>query len=337
LKWQLYLLLEGDENNAILLEEDVLPLPTAGVLTELDTTKFPNGRHRLRLRVVRRDGNYDEYFRTMTIDNQAISVVNGIVKPVEGETIFGIVTIKGFADDPNFDSWDIDLLVEGDEKRPVQLKRDSIPNRTGDTFTRLDTTTLSNGMHRLRLRVVTKDGNYKEYFRTFTVNQNVTAVPTQAPRETRTPRPPTSVALKPQNQIASPSEGETVSGLVPITGFADDENFSAWQLDLLFKGDAQRVNLLEMSKKRMSGEPFTTLDTRSLPNGRHVLRLRIIRLDESFDEILSTINVANPEKVAAPTPRGCDEPLQFATFGHVFVSRLFNRVVPLINGLCVLI
>ena len=36
---------------------------------KIDTTAFPNGEHALRLRVVRGDGNYDEYIVKFTIAN----------------------------------------------------------------------------------------------------------------------------------------------------------------------------------------------------------------------------------------------------------------------------
>jgi hypothetical protein len=34
-----------------------------------NTANFPNGEHVLRLRVVHRDGNYEEYFSRVTIAN----------------------------------------------------------------------------------------------------------------------------------------------------------------------------------------------------------------------------------------------------------------------------
>ena len=65
-KWQLDLLL-GDHATFLALGEQ--PLPQEGVLTTLDTTRYPNGSHRLRLRVVREQQNYDEYTVTIRIDN----------------------------------------------------------------------------------------------------------------------------------------------------------------------------------------------------------------------------------------------------------------------------
>ena len=69
-KWQLDLLLDGDEDNVIFLAvgEEPAWAPTQ-MVEALDTTIYPNGNHRLRLRVVRSDTNYDEYFTSLTIRN----------------------------------------------------------------------------------------------------------------------------------------------------------------------------------------------------------------------------------------------------------------------------
>ena len=69
-KWQLDLLLDGDADNVIFLAvgEEQLWEPTP-LVEALDTTIYPNGDHRLRLRVVRSDTNYDEYFTNITFRN----------------------------------------------------------------------------------------------------------------------------------------------------------------------------------------------------------------------------------------------------------------------------
>ncbi len=66
-KWQLDLLLNGDENNSTYIA--FAPWPLWGDLATLDTTKYPNGKHKLRLRIVRQGANYDEYFLTININN----------------------------------------------------------------------------------------------------------------------------------------------------------------------------------------------------------------------------------------------------------------------------
>ncbi|MCB0238556.1 MAG: hypothetical protein KDH08_07890, partial [Anaerolineae bacterium] len=68
-KWQLDLLPANQTDQVVFLSLSEQPLPTTGDLAVLDTTHFPDGDYKLRLRVVRRDGNYDEYYRDIVIAN----------------------------------------------------------------------------------------------------------------------------------------------------------------------------------------------------------------------------------------------------------------------------
>jgi tetratricopeptide (TPR) repeat protein len=66
-KYQLDLLLNSDEGQVTNI--GVGWWPAWGTLKTFDSTQYPNGEHELRLRVVREGANYDEYFRTITIQN----------------------------------------------------------------------------------------------------------------------------------------------------------------------------------------------------------------------------------------------------------------------------
>ncbi|MEZ4675587.1 MAG: L,D-transpeptidase [Caldilineaceae bacterium] len=68
-KWQIDLQLNGDPDQTTFVAVSETQQPTLGLLTTLDTTLYPNGNHRLRLRVVHSNLNYDEYFTSITIDN----------------------------------------------------------------------------------------------------------------------------------------------------------------------------------------------------------------------------------------------------------------------------
>ena len=68
-KWQLDLLLDGNEQQAHFIALGEEPLAELGELTKLDTTSFHNGKHLLRLRVVYLGLNYDEFFTPITIAN----------------------------------------------------------------------------------------------------------------------------------------------------------------------------------------------------------------------------------------------------------------------------
>jgi serine protease Do len=66
-KWQVDLLLEGTRETY--LGSGAYSVPAPADLLLLDTAQYPNGSHVLRLRVVRKDGNYDEFFAPITIRN----------------------------------------------------------------------------------------------------------------------------------------------------------------------------------------------------------------------------------------------------------------------------
>jgi hypothetical protein len=66
-KWQLDVLVGGQDASFLAVGEQ--PLPSPGSLLAWNTANYPNGEHVLRLRVVHRDGNYDEYFSRVTIAN----------------------------------------------------------------------------------------------------------------------------------------------------------------------------------------------------------------------------------------------------------------------------
>jgi hypothetical protein len=66
-KWQLDLLLNGSDATFLGLGE--APAPAPSPLLTWDSARYPNGDHTLRLRVVRRDGNYDEYYVPVRLQN----------------------------------------------------------------------------------------------------------------------------------------------------------------------------------------------------------------------------------------------------------------------------
>ena len=64
---QLDVLVNGQSPTFLSLGEQ--PAATPGDLFLWDTTSLPDGDHVLRLRVVRRDGNYDEFFVPVNVRN----------------------------------------------------------------------------------------------------------------------------------------------------------------------------------------------------------------------------------------------------------------------------
>ncbi|MEA3338262.1 MAG: polysaccharide deacetylase family protein [Chloroflexota bacterium] len=68
-KWQLDILPAGNTQATSFVALGETPLPAGGLLTRLDTARFPDGNYSLRLRIVSQDGNYDEFHVRMAIAN----------------------------------------------------------------------------------------------------------------------------------------------------------------------------------------------------------------------------------------------------------------------------
>jgi uncharacterized surface protein with fasciclin (FAS1) repeats len=105
----------------------------------------------------------------------AADTKNGITTPKDGATVSGAVDVTGYASDPNFSKWQLDLLPGGDPNAAIFL---ALGNTPGDFSYSLNTLPLPNGEHALRLRVVKNDSNYTEYTNKFTIsNGAATAKP----------------------------------------------------------------------------------------------------------------------------------------------------------------
>jgi peptidoglycan/xylan/chitin deacetylase (PgdA/CDA1 family) len=191
-KWQVDLLLAGEEATFLAYGED--PQVQPGLLTSLDTTRYPNGDHLLRLRVVHDGMNYDEYFTPLTIANPTnpdqsqptptpstaqtsptptptalpAAPPNGLF--VEGGVLRGGVPVHGVATHPTFRKWQLDLLITGDQNRERFLALGEEPVTGRSLLTTLETADFPNGTHSLRLRVVHSNLNYDEYFRQITIH-----------------------------------------------------------------------------------------------------------------------------------------------------------------------
>lgn len=196
MKWQLDVLPgnKADEAAFLALGE------TQGAFTyTLDTMNLPVGENGLRLRVVRPDSNYSEYFVKFMVGEEAAApakpeampeskpepkpvetpepaapaaeaesdeMMNGITAPKADEKITGTFAVMGYANDPAFAKWQLDLLPGAMEDAASFLAYGA---KAGEFSYDLDTTALENGEYALRLRVVRADGNYSEYVTKFAV------------------------------------------------------------------------------------------------------------------------------------------------------------------------
>jgi hypothetical protein len=103
----------------------------------------------------------------------------GFTSPASGATASKTITVAGYASDPHFLKWQLDLLPGGDANAGTFIGLGLTPG----TFSQvLNSTLYPNGAYVLRLRVVRTDGNYSEYPVDLTINNSsglaaTTAVP----------------------------------------------------------------------------------------------------------------------------------------------------------------
>lgn len=132
-----------------------------------DTTQLPDGLYDLRLRIVYRDSNYDEYFlRNLSVANTgyptlAVAPQAGIIQPRTGNEISGVVEFRGTVPAAELLRWELYWSPGGTEQWQF-LVSDEKPVENG-VLARLDLRQLPDGLYDFRLRVVRNDSNYTDY------------------------------------------------------------------------------------------------------------------------------------------------------------------------------
>lgn len=107
----------------------------------------------------------------------AADMANGITSPTAGATVKGTATVTGYASDPNFQKWQLDVLPGGAAESAIFL---AFGEEAGEFSVDVDTTNFPDGEHALRLRVVRNDSNYDEYVTKFTIANSGAAAPAPA-------------------------------------------------------------------------------------------------------------------------------------------------------------
>lgn len=195
----------------------------------------------------------------------AAEPTNGIITPSDGATVSGPAEVTGYADDPLFAKWQLDVLPGGDAAKAANL---AVGKKSGSFSYVMDTSRFPAGAHALRLRIVHPDGNYQEFLSDFVIGAPV--IPT--------------------NGITSPKSGTVVSGKVAVKGYANDPIFDRWQLDVLPGGDTAAAPVA-LTVSDVPGYFTYSLDAAALPAGTHALRLRVVRTDGNYAEFLANITV----------------------------------------------
>ena len=218
------------------------------------------------------------------------------VAPTSGQTLSGPVKWEvGVAEKAN--ATDVEFYVD-DQQTPLWVEQRP-PFVFGGDLGVLDTTKLSNGAHVLRVRVLTPGRDVDTASITVQI-QNGSAPP---PPTTTSPPPPTTTSpppppSAPQVSIVTPTGGQTVSGGVrweagvpsgtsvgAIEFFVDGASSPAWSEQVapyVYNGDAG------------------VLDTKTLSNGAHQLRVRLVTSGGATSSATVSVNVANGTATTPP-------------------------------------
>jgi hypothetical protein len=229
---------------------------------------------------------------------------NGFTNVEDGATVNGTVTVEGYADIPGFAKWQLDVLPGGSSDAAIFV---ALGETAGEFSYDLDTTAFPDGDHALRLRVVKSDGNYDEYTTAVTVanagapaeapaataavTTTETTTPTVAPAPVATPAPVAKPAGEPG--ITSPEDGATVSGVVKVTGLTPTEGFERWELLIFPNGNDSALSKIYVTGGDSLGEIAYDLDTTKLPDGEHVIALRVVKPDTNYVDYRVAVVVAN--------------------------------------------
>src|SRR5512135_1566327 len=135
-----------------------------------------------------------------------------ITSPVDGQTLQGLVAIKGTTDVPNFSSAELSFAYSPDPTDTwFTIQTASLPV-SGDVIATWDTTAITDGDYVVRLRVNLQDGSTSDTVITVHI-RNYTPTPTPSPAVTPTEQPVVEV---PTAILVEPSATPTLAGVVVL-------------------------------------------------------------------------------------------------------------------------
>ena len=245
----------------------------------------------------------------------AAETTNGITSPKDGATVSGTVDVKGYASDPAFSKWQLDVLPGGAADGAIFL---AVGEKPGEFSYNLDTTALPNGEHALRLRVVRNDSNYSEYINKFTIANSA------APAAAATDIVATAVGAGQFNTLVAAVKAAGLVGALqgkgPLTVFAPtDEAFAklpAGTVEALLKDPKALADILlyhvvpgavkaaavtdGLTAKTLQGSPvtFKVMDGKAMIDGANIVATDVMASNGVIHVIDSVI--LPPAKAAAP-------------------------------------
>lgn len=295
------------------------------LLHALDTSQYADGFYDLRLRSIKDDGNYLEWFvRGLRIRNaqpptstprynalgtllptytptpstptptprpriiQYIPNGQGIFAPEVGQTVRGYVNIVGTANgtpERFFGHYELAISPAGTNAWTPLYS--SGEQIWQDVLYVLDTRPFPDGLYDIRLRIVYEDGNYDEFQLRYLRIFNAGA--------------PDPAAIFPPGIYEPPSHSAVAGGIVTFSGTAQDPDFQRWELAWSPVGMEQWVFLVSQERPVVNGT-LARLDLSKLTGQAIDIRLRIVRRDGNYADFFTrNLHVVSPAQLPRPT------------------------------------
>lgn len=158
-----------------------------------------------------------------------------IEHPIPGQAVQGMVLIQGFSALEGFASAQVEFRYEDDQTNTWFLIQDQVPAIEGGVLASWDTTTITDGNYRVRLKVMRLDGSIAQVEVAGVRVRNYTAVETNTPeapeeitalptvtvsptplivRSTPTPPPPNPISITEMEL-----RGSALTGLAVVAAF----------------------------------------------------------------------------------------------------------------------
>ena len=107
---------------------------------------------------------------------------------------------------------------------------------------------------------------------------------------------------EPPITITSPQAGEVLRGEVTIMGTTDIPNFFSAQLDFAYASDPTGTWFaIQTLSQPVTDSSLTTWNTTSISDGDYMLRLRVILVDNTFQEVTVPVQIGNDVAPVTPT------------------------------------
>lgn len=120
--------------------------------------------------------------------------------------------------------------------------------------------------------------------------------------------------------ITTPSEGETVSGIVEVTGVVDFPDFVKYEI-FLKTGDSSLWGATVYAP--VINGTLARLDTRTVPDGSYQIVVRTVHSDSNYDEVLGPIFTVKND-LGAPLPHAEVQPSPLYTPYSGALARVQN-------------